>query len=316
MRLYFPFNTQLARTLTSVSLMILLVACEGNTSQGKANPTPTPRPTPIATASTTSNSTLVPQLNTTGEQTIDMDGLSIYSANGFQCPLGITHVFPSDNLVLATDRLTYDIGAIQEMQTYIAKAVFDKQSYLTQPPATLQWVPGNSCSIDLQITNTGDTVVQIVKAGVKLQHDSRPNNYQYHLVDACSFTTDCQVFPAILSPCSSFIQLQSGSAGTLFENTFANPYSFNGQGQCPELTLKPKGVAEVQIDFSASSAAGIFSVVPQLTLVTATGRSALPLPQLAGTVAFANHSQFSCYSLRGDTLVQVNLNPARGVNCI
>lgn len=330
MRLSFSSEGHIARLLAVISLLILLTGCSNNgsspssvTSTRPSSITPT-RPSPITPTSSssitpTSAPNLVPPLNASGSVTMDIAGLSIYSADGIQCPLGLGRVSPSDYLVLATDRLSYDSGELQQMETYVANAVYSDQSYSMPPPTALQWVPGGTfCNIDLQITNTGDSAIQIVSAGVKLQQDAQPNNYQYRLIDACSLvrTSSCRNVPYILPHCRAKVQLNSGSAGAVFDNTFTMSYqgpSSSLDQQCPAVLLQPKGTVILSIDLSSSSAAGIFSIVPELKLSNQT--DPLQLDQMATTITFSDASQFTCYGLQGDTFIQVDQN-ARGVWCV
>jgi hypothetical protein len=95
-----------------------------------------------------------------------------------------------------------------------------------------------------------------------------------------------------------------GKRGSVFADTptaFA-PY---GQSPCGELTLQPGQTTELVMRFYSLPPPShlMYSVIPELTIVTASGRKVLALPKLGSSIAFINQSQLSCYGLQGHTFM-------------
>jgi hypothetical protein len=260
-----------------------------------------------------------------GPVSIDVAGLNIYSSEGIQCPLGaptiiksINAINGSDQLVLAAASLTYSQGEIQQMTEYF-HAIFTSgntaSSFLTSPPASLRWAPGGqSCKGAFQITNKGNTPIQISTVGIQITQDPQQNSYQYRTIDACTLLsasdqrgTWCNFAPSGGGNCSIYyasIHLQDAKANAVLTDT---PIVYPpGPGvTCPELTIDPNATTDLYITFLSSDISNsfIYSIIPELTLSDANGTHVISLPQLASTLAFANTSQISCYGLQGNTFV-------------
>ncbi len=213
-------KTHLTQFLTALLLLVPLIGC-GPQNQ----PTASSHSTPI---SSISNSPLNNQsdnlsLNKTGVS-IDNANLHIDASRGVQCPSGfftqgppdnpgpISGGFLANNLVLATNRLTYDSSELQQMSDNV-KSVNPNQ---TPMPATLRWVLGgpidrsrkvivnghldgyvDDCSLELDLTNTGQSLIQIAGVGVQLTGSTHQNDYQYRLIDVCTLPNlhcgDCSI---------------------------------------------------------------------------------------------------------------------------
>jgi hypothetical protein len=271
--------------------------------------------------STTSSPTPTPSIGKSSAVSIDVAGLHIQSSEGIQCPLGASSSLTvSQNLVLATERLTYSQNEIQQIENYL-NAIFNSStsanSYLVAPPDTLTWVSGStSCAAKLQITNTGSGVVQIPSAGIQLTQTPRQNSYQYRTIDTCTILT--RFLPAC------FVPSTVGSCGVYYANIQLNavnqPSNVTGdlfaippvnQTTCGELTLNPNATIDMLLNFSSSGTPAnfIYSVTPQLTVSTTNGTHSVSLSQLAGRLTFADKSQFSCYKLVGNTFVLETTRP-------
>jgi hypothetical protein len=254
--------------------------------------------------------------------------LHVDVAKGVQCPLDTpTQASPDNlgqtvfelsntgnNLVLATDRLTYDSNELQQIKDYVSPA-----NAAAQMPDTLSWalggptgkgrpfqVSGNptsyfvDCGFSMQITNTSQNTIQIANVGIKLNGVTQQNTYQYRLMDVCTVVSDYCLFGGGPGPCNysvATIQLSQGSTNQVFSATpvAANP-------SCGELTLNP-GEEKGLYVYIYSSQNLIYLVTPQLVLDTSEGQSTVSLPEMTSTLAFANDSQFTCYALQGDTFV-------------
>jgi hypothetical protein len=341
---YFRLKVGRMRLCAFIILLIFLMGCgpsssprgeSGRTSVPRSTPTPTltvtevpsPTPSPTPTPSLESslhNAPISADVPVPG----NVHGLHFYSVEGLQCPIrriprepnpqGGMFLEPSDDLVLATERLTYSEDEIQQMRNYLneifSNAASITTSYLVPPPSTLRWVPGASrCTLTLQVSNIGTTTVQISSLGVQLTSTPQPNNYQYHgAVDACSIggqqimaSTNCQGFSGA-GDCSTYVASvnldPSAPSKTVFTGTPLQGAS--EAGPCLEPTLHPGETLYFTLDLSSpgpqqySVAPYIYSVMPLLTVNDASVSITSTLPLMAATIAFAR--QIPCYGLQHD----------------
>lgn len=258
--------------------------------------------------------------------TIAVGNLCIQSDFGFQCPYNAPNNVPMDQLVLASDRLTYSQAEIAQMGAYAAHNYGAWNSLETgaKPPPTLRWVLGGSmasipgtyengsapCGTVLYLTNTGSTSLQIPQVGVQLEAHPQQNFYRYRLIDACSFVPKSQqpegysCIPELGGKysCSWYtasIQLGLGTQNDVF---FAVPSEYG----CGTLTLAPGDQINLIFGFSLASNTPkniIYSIKPILRVLTAQGEQTVSLSQLASTLVYASANQFSCYGLQGTTFV-------------
>ncbi len=319
-------------TFASFLLVIMLVACGKSPVTIPSSAKPSPSNTTnqlIKTPATTSSSS---DLHLNGSQiTVDRGNLRIQSKVGFQCPYYQIGV-PTDQLVLASDRMTYTQDEIKQMGDYVGGNT--SAASLLQggkvPPPTLRWVLGGSmhpipgtmgdgpgtsnsvysaCGGTLTLTNTGSTPIQIPRVNIRLEERPQQNSYQYRLIDACSVMPQSYiaVYSCIPSQgnnsrCKLYtasIRLGLGGQNTVFSATPSTP-------GCGTLTLAPADQIDLTFDFSLSSNIPqnlIYSILPILIVDTDRGEQALSILQLASTLAFASANQFSCYRLKGTTFV-------------
>lgn len=283
---------------------------------------PTTAMTPTATSGT--SSTPSPLSINKGNVSVDADGLHIQATDGIECSPGykLGHS-PPNHLVLATSRTTYNSGEIQQITSYLdALSQTDEtmpsiDSITTPLPASLTWASGASCSTTLEITNTGNSTIQIPQIDARLTAASQQNNYQYRLIDACSMLSadkcrcgGCGGAGGSCSVYAATIQLGVGQQDSVFSST---PTSMD---TCGQMTLAPSSTLELYLSFSSSPPSNLmYSLTTELTLKTASGQQVLALPQLGSSVAFADNSQFSCYGLQNQTFVQINPDTTTS-NCI
>jgi hypothetical protein len=309
--------------LVAFFLVIVLAACG---TPATATPSPS-RPNPGSTAKKPTNPFPSPSLPSNSNNPLNPNvtkinvragNLLIQSAAGFQCPAAGTEQWP-DQLVLASDRIIYGKDEILQMLDYFGGNAAEP----SELPPTLRWVLGGSmdpipetapvdpetpCGATLNLTNTGNTPIQIPKVSVQLEARPQPNPYQYRLIDYCSFLpqgTPCY-YPFGGGPvCSSYtasIQLGPGEQNDVFS---AAP-TVIGDSDCGILTLAPSAQDQLTIDFSLTPDTPkslVYSILPIFTIDTAQGEQKLSLSHLISTLAFANVSQFSCYALQGTTFV-------------
>jgi hypothetical protein len=276
-------------------LGIALSGCGASTAQG-AQSTPS------------SGNNYLTDDNPTMDATVA--GLHIHS-DGINCGSGI---------VLATSRLSYDAAEIQSMSDYFGNA---KRGHAGPLPSTLRDVHlgviqtlntleilGEGCLADLQITNTGNTTVEIVRAGVKLLATPVRNAYRYRFVDVCTIEGKppeacteggsggpmCGVFVADL-------KLRAYPAGTLVDTPVAPGRDVPGT-VCPaERPLKHGDSIEVLLHPLAASSSANFAyrVVPVLTIKTSSGQHVVEITPTGSWLVFASPSQYVCYGLHGHT---------------
>jgi len=248
--------------------------------------------------------------------TFDLAGLFHIEFNPITCsPEGHTNA-----IVLASNRLEYDTGEIQQANTYLGQ-IYDRgvdQSRGTPhyddppaPPAMLTrtsgtWISGSTgshndnCSGNLQVTNIGNTAIQITGVNMRLLSNTQLNRYHYRLIDLCSINLRvCQPpFGLFITTTYSF-NLSRAHANTVF----------SGQFQGNQLLLDPGQVALLRLYFYSSKNL-IYSVAPEITVSLVNQQTTYTLSQLASTLAFANPGQFSCYQLQsnGNTFTQIGLS--------
>ena len=339
------YMQNLMKMLIFISLFVLLVGCgKDSSSTSSTQPTSvassgmTPsNPTSISSPPTSSSPTptLSPSADNTsgnpypaiplneGPTSVDIPNLlHIESVGGFQCPLGRNSPVgtqqltpPSNFLVLATDRLSYNDDEIQQMRDYL-HAMYQnmasmRTSYLVSPPTTLSWVMGGlDCRIEFQITNISpSSTIQIASLGVQLTSTPQPNNYQYHAIDACTVLdpSDAQrVCPQLYSLDTSCIynvgiNLNGGQAKDVLTDT--PTVAFDPLHQCNG-TIDQNATVTFAISLHASISQ-IYYVMPVLILVDSSGTSTShTLTQWSDTLAFTNGNQITCYGLQGNTFSQ------------
>ncbi len=294
-------------TLLVAILLITFAACSTNhaTSNMKSsNATVTSSVTTMLTTKSLPN-LLAPNKDNVAS---NVDGLHIQESSALHCL----------NLVLASDRLTYDQGELQQMSQYLkySDGVFQPGD-LNRVPAALRWLEGGSasipgsCSATFQITNTGNATIQISRVGLRIKETPLPNTYVYRLVYMCSFlppgvvcggrggaSGPCGIYYVNLSLKNAKLNDAIGDTPTAGTDASGNP--------CPELTLTPGTSTELQIGVGGPSF--IYSVLPEFSVITAQGQQVLALPAFTSTVAFS--TQFPCYTLQGNSLVLMTNPPS------
>jgi hypothetical protein len=303
--------------------------------------TPFRTPTPTSTPSYPPRAT-PPPIDEQNDIYFQVDGLDIDAGQGIQCPrvpivpassipytIYSPHLIPQwmapDNeLVLATNQLSYQSSQVQEMK-HFAQVFYDEFNDALPPPE-LMWVPGASlaqtsagCSVPLGITNTTSQSIEISQAGITLSAAPAQNPYQYRLINICSLLPAASLKPGQScvigagqgggpGDCSAYaatIQLSNQRAETVFSQPLTGVL-VDQDGFCPEMTLGPGETLFLWLFLTSGGQPAnlIYSVVPQLTLDMPGGPKTLQLSQLATSLVFAEPSQFSCYTLQGQTFVQ------------
>lgn len=341
-----PLARALSRGLLAFFLGSMLIACSANpvtTSRPSQLPTSCAYPGSSPTQSLPALPEAADRFLTPNASnlTVDIGCLQMQSETGFQCPDEWYGPSPLalDQLVLTSDRLTYTQDEIAQMRSYTSGASTAYQALTTgaTPPPTLRWVLGGSmeeipgtlpsnlsidsslgtpdmkpsCGARLDLTNTGNSDIQISKVGVQVTESPQSNTYQYRLIDVCSFMSadQGQCTPAFggQDQCDEYrvdIQLGAGKKHAVFSGL-----PVPSDPSCGPLTIAPDSTLFLIIQFSPTPEVQnnvIDRITPLITLNTGQGEQTYSLPRLASTLAFANASQFSCYQLHGSTFVLIS----------
>jgi hypothetical protein len=287
-----------SKALTAVLFVALLAGCGPSSSGSANNQTPaTSTASPVGIGNSN-----IPNTNT--EQPVDfpLAGLLHIHFDGFSCPPS----FAPNTLILATDQKNYDVGTIQQMANYIDALLPSSNGTtgsLPPLPAELSLVSGAQanlrCSGSLQITNIGNTTIQVSQINMKLAGVPRLNSYHYRSIDICSMPIKL-VRSGVCGPPSG-----TGASQPL-EYDFQFKMGEVSQGQsASSFSIDPGQIATAFLTFVSSGTPGnfIYSVVPEITLNTQDVQSTFMLTQLSTTFAFADTNQFQCYTLQGDQFV-------------
>ncbi len=315
---YFSRVFAIGRILAGIALLAWLAGC------GKSIITPRPTITPSQSATVGAKSFPPPSLfssnpggafNLVGLLHIDTS-LPPASRGFIRCAINYDE---DTNIVLATNRLTYDTGEIQQMAAVFA---FDSLSGQQPPPFpnTLQRVLGDlpgayipnwgtydkgyvsssgGCTGAWSLTNIGQQPIQITP-GIRYVTDSQPNNYRYRLIDACSLLSGNCGHKAGGSPSTNTYTflLKPGSKNTRVQEQVMS-----------QLSLYPGETTDVELFFlpANSSSYQTYSFTPEFTINTVNEQTTFSLPQLTSTVSFITPSKLSCYQLHGNAFVSLDI---------
>lgn len=306
-----------AKVLVAILLLSMLVAC------GKATSSPSG-----ATFSQQKPDLSIPTSASRKRIDFTIANINIYSGIGINClNYGTTNKNDPDsltaNLVLATDRLTYDTSELQQMRTYAA-AIYS--GHPATIPSTLKLVQGTmasnspfftftnlvggGCYGEMELTNLGKDVILIRSVNMHLTAvPQKTSRFQYRMIDICSLIgnsgTGCPPGAGGGAPVIDSFLLKAAPSGTLFTPQVQSIYDPQDQSGS-DIILNPNAQYTVPVLFYfTSSDKLVYSLTPELLLDTPNNPlQAVALPQLATTLYFADHNQFSCYTLQGDTFVQ------------
>jgi hypothetical protein len=321
------------RILIAIPLVFLLVACGNRTSSTSGVSTSQNGASPTISSSTSPATNPISSSTPSSElKAIDFNvaNLHIHAPNPIMCVNFPTlfyidsSYFKKGNLVLATNRLTYDSSELQQMREY-THSVLD--GHASSMPKTLQWASGTAignfltspqldsgCLEQLEITNLGNNPTIIGSMSVQLTSIRTQNNStHYRLIDSCTLGALCYGGTAGGGPQIYYFLFKAESP-----NTVLTPASKDVSADyqcCTDVVLNPGDIIPVVI-FFASLDPFAFSIVPNLVLDTQIrAQQIIALPQLATTLYFANPNQFSCYALQGDTFVPAK-PPYYNNNCV
>lgn len=324
--MYFHFSRAflIVRILTGITLLTLITGCGKNTIT--IRPTITPS-TSASVGGTSSPPASLISLNPGG--VFNLGGILNINTD-WGGPITCTVDYDvNTNIVLATNRLTYDTVEIQKMAgVFTQGGGVDLRVPL---PSTFERVSGDTAGLDIpswgdinhgfvneetggcsgawSITNIGKSLVQITQVEVQLSVASQVNNYHYRLIDVCSLPGIpdsygyCEHSQGAGAEEHKYIfHLKPGSKNSIFQGQATNQFSLN-----------PGETADVGFVFLPTDASSyqIYSFIPRFIINTVDGQISLSIPQLTSTVSFVPSSQLSCYQLHGNTFAPLDI---RGSN--
>ncbi len=309
----YPFFHMIKKTYALLALVILVIAFSACGANNAANPNSASNANSASgnvkssDATVTSSVTSMPRTKSLANLlapnkdnvALDVDGLHIQESSALHCL----------SLVLASNRLTYDQGEIQQMSQFLKYfGGFYSPGDNRLLPSTLRWEEGGSanipgsCSATFQITNTGNTTIQISRVGLRIKQTPLPNTYVYRLINVCSFLPSGPVCNGgnggVPGPCGEYYVNLSLKNARLNDVIGDTPVA-SSNNSCPELTLTPRMSTELEISVGGPSF--IYSVLPEFSVITAQGQQTLALPAFTSVVAFS--TQFPCYTLQDTSLV-------------
>ncbi|HEY6540343.1 MAG TPA: hypothetical protein VIZ18_05370 [Ktedonobacteraceae bacterium] len=333
--------TQTAKVLITISLLLLLVGCGNDVNLIKK-----------ATPSQQVTLSTIPQSRPVHSIDFDIAHIHVHSGEGIVClnypTINTVNPFVLHaNLVLTQNRLSYDPTEIQQMRAYAASVYgipFPKSPPLG-PPSTLNWIQGTivgdvdgrsfasnllgtGCFGEMELTYTGENSVLI--QSIKMQLTAMPvktdPSYKYRMIDICSLLIGTEAggaCPPMAGGSSSvfdFIRLRSVPSGSVFiaDQQINDPEFQSGS----DIILKANSQFALPVIFYFTSLNNlVYALEPLLVLQTSNGtQQTVPLPQLATTLYFANLNQFPCYTLKGNTFVEltkyVSTDDPNGPYCV
>jgi len=196
------------------------------------------------------------------------------------------------------------------------------------PPSMLSWIPGTivgdvdmrtligaGCFGEMELTNTGKNSILI--RSINMQLTAKPvrtsPSFQYRMINLCALLTgdernSCPPQAAGSGPLFEFFRLKAAPSGTVF--TPKQEINDSEYQSGSDIVLHPNDPYALPVLFYFMSLDNlVYSLTPELLLDTPNGaQQAVALPQLATTLYFANPSQFSCYTLQGDTFVKGSMD--------
>ena len=323
-----------ARIVAVTFIALILISCgqansdtlnstsPHNNAKILKNPTsvPLPTPTPILVNPEAEPSQLSFNIE---QQTIQ---LHIDAGEGLYCNYGDSEALDPGGpleILLRDNPSVYTTSEINQMTDFVNNW-FQIHPQVLPLPAGLQIPtpsvgetpfngihPQTGCSGDIQLTNTGNTALQIQLLDVRLTATPQVDTNLYRFIDFCSFRTNHD------SPVPCPFQRAGGQ-------TFAYTYNLTGgvtgQVVSPQtnidpgsnsiqlgtsFTLMPNQPVDISINFASTPANMIYSIVPELTIDTGMGEQTVTLTQLASTLSFVNPDQISCYGVQDNAIVPV-----------
>jgi len=304
------------KVLLITLLVILLTSCGPGTSRSTRSH--------VSGTSTTASS---PQASPIA---FDIAGLHVQSDYGIECYNHEANWFPTEraNLVLADNHpLQYDAPELQQMSKF-ATAYYNGTLYhpgepYPSLPSTLRYSWGGTklflsnlgwigCFEEIALTNISKDTFEIQSMNVRLTAAPQPNNEQYRLIDICSLLPSppmqqagCPLMKGGGALSYYYFQLNPANVNHIF-----SPQSREDPPNNLSSVLSPNDTEVIDLVFDSSTSSFIYPIMPELTIGTSNGLQHIALPQLAGNLSFADRSQFSCYTLQGNTFVKEANRPS------
>jgi hypothetical protein len=316
-----------------IIVIVVLTSC-GGTGVHTAAPTSKPAATqPVPPIQTPPAAPTATTADAVGLHVVSVNGPMGQQPGGILCPLWIDRL---QQIVVASSLLALSDSDAQSLRNQWAQVYSLDRWNLSKPlPVGVRRVPGAivseslprtppdpgyggttrlwgpGCTLALQVTNTSKHSIQIISADLQLANAPDTNDVHYNLINQCPLEPLLQAIGCGVqlgggpTPCQVYIapiQLVRHSAPFTFHGA---PAAVNENRQpCPDIVIDPGATFELWIE-ATSSKALVYSVIPQLAVQTVGGPKTVALTDLAGIMAFAELSQFSCYVLQGSSWMKV-----------
>ena len=222
-----------------------------------------------------------------------LDNLFVTAEGGAFCGAAV---------VLKGNPTKYDAGSIQSIQTDNDAGNWSS--------GVLQQVPGDASAADagspnycdqiIFITNVSNSTITIKGLAVTYVVASVTNSYHYNLYNCAPYEPNCPQLGAGVPGCHLAFRLTPGKAGS------------SVQQDCPQpLVVTPQQSAPIQFVFTSAPQSELYKASISLILG---GGTKITLPNsFDDALVFDSPSQFSCYAVAGDKLVQI---PVLHSNCV
>lgn len=262
--------------------------------------------------------------------------IQVHTADGLNCPPQGWSIVPQ-TLVLTEERLSYAKEEVQQMASYIDKAVgmfnADPEHLIkkSEPlPPTLQFMQGSlttniagwslfhetwkpGCIGYVEITNVGKEDITLLGMNARLLAPPQRNTEQYRFINICSLPITfpqelgrkCPVTPEESGKDENLtFSLEMSSSGQIFPGERITYESFEGRrklGTRFEWKLPPHVPTILHLNFESPEFDGNlrYHIIPELVISNEKDgeERTVPLKELESHLVFADSTQVSCYSL-------------------
>jgi hypothetical protein len=233
-------------------------------------------------------------------------------------------------IILKPHQPTYSATELAQIKDILSKAAhpyslganIDPVGYSPDGlPPTLQFIFGSpSCKGTYEVTNTGNSLVQLNQVGFQDTAVPKKSTIDYRVIDACPYLSIC-VLSGLgeTQPCKYYSNLDlnaSQQSLALGKLEIQPPEGPDSGPPCPSVVnLKAGQTVDIQMFFSlqgnfpAATAHYEMQGVPALNITSAAGTKTITYPTLANTVDFlplGDHGfPGTCYVQKGRTFVPV-----------
>lgn len=241
---------------------------------------------------------------------VNVDGLHIQTVTGIQC---------GEIVELDGIRAAYDQGTLEQMSAYLAgygaetNGVNSSGVILPPPSSGLQLVPysPNSCSGEIDITNTANQPLQVSSVGMSYLADPFTDTYHYSSVDAASLGVQC-------GGCGAGVGCLSKASITLTQGNVGKSVEAPVQGlgvnaaNCP---VQPKNVLYLSVGVTDPVPDQVYQTQLFIDVAEGNGTKKVVLPQsFDSTLVFSDNNPVPCLGYNGTSFQVENLSQEKANN--